>query len=152
MILPYHLRPLRWNPRQEERKPHESELCQRCKELGRNCREFQSEDTSDDVRVTVMPHDLQPLHWNPCQEEYEPHDHESELRCQRCQELGHNCTELDSNDTSDNVSIDSGIATTCSSIVTSSDEEEMLTPAVPSDTEITNILEELNHATKARSS
>ena len=49
--MPYHLRPLRWNPRQEERKPHESELCQRCKELGRNCREFQSEDASDDVSV-----------------------------------------------------------------------------------------------------
>ena len=51
MIMPHDLRSLRWNPRQEVKKPHESALCERCQELGHNCREQVSEDASDDVSV-----------------------------------------------------------------------------------------------------
>lgn len=51
MIKPHELRPLRRNPRQQVGKPHESELCERCQELGYNCRGQVSEDASDDVSV-----------------------------------------------------------------------------------------------------
>ena len=52
MVLPTRLRPLR--PRfhsDENRKPHEERLCQKCQELGHCCRDYNPEDTDDNVSV-----------------------------------------------------------------------------------------------------
>jgi len=50
MVLPVSLRPLRPRFRREEdRKPHLEDLCQKCQELGYNCRGYA--DEPDDVSV-----------------------------------------------------------------------------------------------------
>ena len=52
MILPLSLRPLlhRFH-NDEDRKPHKQELCEKCQELGYNCRQYTPVEVDDDVSV-----------------------------------------------------------------------------------------------------
>jgi len=52
MILPASLRPLQYQfHNDEDRKPHIQELCEKCQELGYNCREYTPAEDDDDESV-----------------------------------------------------------------------------------------------------
>ena len=51
MILPTTLRPLLHRYHNKDRKPHVQELCEKCQELGYNCRDYTPVEEPDDVSV-----------------------------------------------------------------------------------------------------